>query len=62
MSCISEIDAIRARVVSKLFTKFANIDNYCQAYLKIYRKISSQLTNKNGHKQQVKNYKVFYKI
>lgn len=41
---------MKTKVRSKLFTKFANIDDNCQTYLKVYDKIISRLVNKNGHK------------
>lgn len=55
----SKIGTIRAKVTSKLFIEFTNIDNYYQVYLETYDKIASQLANKNGHEQQARYYKVF---
>lgn len=50
ISCVSKIDTIGARAKNKLFIKFASIDNYYSAYLKVYIEIANRLANKNDHK------------
>lgn len=51
ISHVSKIGAIRIKVISKSFTKFASIDNYCQSYLEAYNEIANWLANKNDYKQ-----------
>ncbi len=59
ISCILKICTIEDRVINKLFTEFASIDDYCWAYLEAYDEIANRLINKNSHKQQVKHHKIF---
>lgn len=50
ISPVLEIDAIKARIISKSFIKFANIDSYYHVYLKVHDKIISQFANKIDYK------------
>lgn len=59
ISCISKIDTIEARVINKSIIKFANVDHYCQIYMKIYDEILNWLANKKSHTKQVNYYAVF---
>lgn len=38
--------------------EFATIEEYCRAYQEAYNDIASWLANKNGHKDQIKHYKL----
>ena len=59
ITCASEIGAIAARVMSKLFLEFSSIEEYCQAYQEAYDKIASRFANKNGYQYQDKAFNVF---
>lgn len=54
----SEIGSIAARVISKSFTEFATIEEYCRAYQDAYDDIACRLATKNGHEDQTKHYEV----